>query len=441
MTSNDTITNGKALPINGHKQYLRAEATQELLSRKEGFLTRWALLVFLGILLFLLTGTWFIRYSDVIAANASLTAENAPKEIVTRIDGKFVRIFVSNGSQVREGEMIAWIESTASHKEVLELLSRLERASLLLSGNETEKVSSLFGGPFYNLGEMQSAYQQFVVAWQQFNDYLVNGYVFKRKQMLFDDLSILREMHASLEDEKILMKEDLELSRQAFIANDTLFKDKVISTQDMREQRSKLVGKELTLPQLESALLTNEDGQIAKKKEIDELEHNIGQQKIIFWQSLQTLQSITEDWIKRYVVKAPVNGKVVFLIPVQENQFIQAGKTIGYVDPPDSRYFAQITLPQFNFGKARVGQTVQLRFDAYPYEEFGSVEGKLSYISKVPSDSGFLANIEMPNGLRTNHGKEIQYRSGLTSKALVITRDTRLLERFYYTLIKNVSDR
>jgi hypothetical protein len=110
-------------------------------------------------------------------------------------------------------------------------------------------------------------------------------------------------------------------------------------------------------------------------------------------------------------------------------------------NPADSHYYAQVILTQNNFGKINIGQKVQLRFDAYPYQEFGFVAGKLNYISNVPSDSGFLANISLPKNLTTNYNKEIQYRSRLKSQALIITRDTRLLQRFYYNIIKAVHDK
>ena len=417
---------------------LRSDTVQEIISRKPGFAERWALLLFLFILLLVFSGTWFIKYPDVIQVNASLTASNAPKEIVIRQDGKLIKLFVANDDIVTQGQTIAWIESTANHKEVVELSALLDKGIDDLSANETEKVSNLFKNGFQHLGELQSSYQQFITAWQQFNDYLVNGYYYKRKKILFDDYSFLQKMHQSLEEQKSLTQQDVQLTQESFDANNSLYKDKVISKQDLRDQRSKLVGKQMSLPQLASSLLSNENLQTAKQKEIDELEHTISQQKIIFQQALQTLKSLTDDWTRRYIIKAAVDGKIVFIIPLQENQFMQAGKTIGFVNPVDSRYYAQVTLPQANFGKIDTGQKVQLRFDAYPYQEFGVVEGKVSYISKVPSDSGFLSNIELPEGLITNYQRNIQYRSGLKSQALIITKDARLVQRFYYTIVKAV---
>lgn len=283
---------------------------------------------------------------------------------------------------------------------------------------------------------MQSSYQQFITGWQQFNDYLVNGYFYKRKDALYKDLKYLRLLHLSVEKQKNLSQQDLQLTQEAFVANNSLFKDKVISLQEMRDQKSKLVGKQMSIPQFESTLLSNENLQISKLKEIDELEHNISQQKVIFQQSIQTLKSLVSDWDRKYIIKAATSGKIVFLIPLQENQFLQFGKIIGFVNPISSKYYARVTLPQNNFGKINIGQKVQLRFDAYPVEEFGVVEGKLQYISKVPSDSGYLCNIELPNGLFTNYKRQLQFRNDLKSKAFVITKDLRLAERFYYTIFK-----
>ncbi|MBY0481804.1 MAG: HlyD family secretion protein [Chitinophagaceae bacterium] len=417
---------------------LRSDEVSEIISRKPSFTERWALFIFLVILVFILIGTWFIKYPDVVQANAILTAANAPKEIVTRQEGKMVHLFVNNDDTVAQGQTIAWIESSANHKEISELSTLLESGLKFLVLNETEKVSGLFKNNFQNLGELQPSFQQFITAWQQFNDYLVNGYYYKRKQVLFSDFVYLQKMHKSLERQKALTEQDLQLTQESVDANNTLYDSKVISKQDLRDQKSKLVNKQMSLPQLESSLLSNENLQTEKQKEINELEHNISQQKIIFRQALQTLKSLTDDWEKKYIVKAATKGKIVFIIPLQENQFMQAGKTIGFVNPIASKYFAQVTLPQNNFGKIDIGQKVQLRFDAYPYQEFGVVEGRLQYISKVPSDSGFLCNIELPNGLTTNYQKQIQYRSGLKSQALVITKDLRLAQRFYYTIVKAV---
>jgi len=418
---------------------LRSEAAQDVLSQRPGFLERGSFLIFACILILLAAGTWFIRYPDVIQATAYLTADNAPKEIVIRQDGRLVRLFVRNDQRLSKGQPVGWIESTADHKEVLTLSNLLSTASGLLAGDQLERVSVMFRKDFRNLGELQTSYQVFVTALQQFDDYLAAGYYFKRKQMLESDLEYLKKMHESLENQRDLAGRDLRLSREADEADSTLVSQKVISMQDLRDQQSKTVAKQSSIQQVSASLLANEVSQVDKQKDIAEIEHSITLQKSIFEQALQTLKSQVDDWIRKYIIVAPTAGKIVFIVPLQENQFLQNGKTIGYINPTDSRYYAQMTLQQFNFGKIYTGQAVQLRVNAYPYQEFGFIPGKLTYISTIPADSGFLATVELPRGLVTNYNRTIQYRSGLKLEAFVVTRDQRLLQRFFYNWVKSTS--
>lgn len=81
---------------------------------------------------------------------------------------------------------------------------------------------------------------------------------------------------------------------------------------------------------------------------------------------------------------------------------------------------------------------VQLRFDAYPYQEVGFVHGKLDYISDMSVDSSFLGRINLPEGLRTSRNRNLQFKNGLKARALIITKDMTLLKRVYYGIIKSL---
>ncbi|MDO6434795.1 HlyD family efflux transporter periplasmic adaptor subunit [Flavitalea sp. BT771] len=421
---------------NGQKASFRSEEAIELLLARKSFFSTWALLLFLILILILFVVAWFVRYPDIIQANATLTARNAVKEINVRQSGKLIELFVSNDEQVHEDQTIGWIESVADHRQVIRLSVALDKSVKIISMGQMEQISELFTDKFKDLGELQPAYQQFLTAMQQFNDYLVNGYYQKRRAILLKDLEGLEKISATLSRQGDLSRQDLNLTSEELISNDTLYKYKVISSQDMRTEHSKFISKQMNLSQAEMSLLSNANEQRDKQKEINELEHTISQQNVIFQQAIETLKSAVDDWRKKYIIESPIEGRVVFIIPLQRNQLLQAGKQVGFVNPSDTRYYAQVNLPQGNFGKISLGQKVQLRFDAYPYEQYGTVDGILDYISKVPSDSGFLANIELPNGLATNQKKEIQYYPGLKSQALIITEDLRLLQRLFYKLVK-----
>ncbi len=423
----------------GDKMHLRSEMAQEIISRKLDFLERWALLIFLGLLILLLVATWFIKYPDIVETTAKLTASNAPKEIVIRQEGRLVKLFTHNNEQVRGNQVLGWIESTANHQEVLNLSQQIDSSIALLNAGREDKVSGLFEKRFSNLGEIQQGYQTFITALLLFNDYKVNGYYKREKARILSDINSIESTYRTIQQQKQLTEEDLKLAEESYSMNKKLYDEKVISLEEFRGQQSKILNKQSALPQMQAYLISNETQRRDKLKLLDQIEHDSAQQQLTFQQALQSLKSAVDDWKRRFILQSPVEGKVFFIIPLQENQFLQQGKLIGYINPDDSHFYAETNLPQNNFGKIDTGLKVQLRFDAYPYQEVGVVEGTLSYISNVPSDSGFLATIRLDKGLVTNNNKPIPYKSGLKAQAIVITRNMRLLQRLWYNIKKSTA--
>ena len=86
-----------------------------------------------------------------------------------------------------------------------------------------------------------------------------------------------------------------------------------------------------------------------------------------------------------------------------------------------------------------MGEQVLLKFASYPFQEYGAVKGKIAFISHITTDSGYLAKVVLTDGLNTNYKKQIQYRDGLVAQGEIITKDLRLLQRFYYGIVKQVN--
>lgn len=381
----------------------RSEIAQEIISHKQDFTERWSIFIFAAIVLILFAVTWFVEYPDIVEARASLTAANAPKEIIPRQDGRLVKLFIHNNDVIRKNQVIGWIESTADHEEVLELSQRLDSSIALLRDGSNDRISYLLDNYFYSLGEIQQQYQVFTVAMQLFNDYQAQGFYSRKKMMLEKDLETLKQAGEIIQIQKRLTTEDVGLARETYEMNKLLSDEKVLSRNEFRKEKSLFVNKQMAIPQLDAALLSNEAEQREKLKEIEQIRHDMAQQHALFEQALQSLKSTVDDWKNKFMLRAPIDGRIFFIIPLQENQFLKQGSLIGYVNPDDSHFYTETYLPQTNFGKIDTGLKVQLRFDAYPYQETGYVEGTVNYISNVASDSGFLATIRLDKGLITSN--------------------------------------
>lgn len=252
--------------------------------------------------------------------------------------------------------------------------------------------------------------------------------------MLDRDINYLQRLHETLLQQKDLQNQDMELTQKTFDMNKNLKDEKVISELDYRIEKSRLLNKKLSLPQINALIISNESQQNDKQKEILELENLIIQQKTIFQYALYTFTSQVEAWKAKYMLIAPIDGKVAFATFLQENQQLTVNHPVCYINPENSEYYTEIFIPQANFAKVTLGQQVLLKLPSYPWQEYGFLTGRLVFISNVPSDSGYVAKVSM-NGLVTNYNKKIQFRDGLVAHGEIVTKDMRLLERFYYNLV------
>lgn len=430
--------NGELLQTSPPPQGIRGEAVQEFISRKPGFLIQYGTILFLLLLILIVTASWFIQYPDVITASAKLQSINAPKPVINKTSGKLMKLFVKEGDVVKENAILGYMESTALPEQVLQLSAATDTIIDLLD-NKTQFLPIYINSlNFESLGELQQSFQTFIQAFIVYKDYISNGFYTRKKAMLASDLNYLEQQHFNLNNQKSLQQEDETLAVKTYQMNETLLKEKVISPKEFRDERSKLLNKSLSVPEVNSSIISNESQQNDKQKEILELENTAAQQKAVFGQALNTLKNEINDWKKKYLLLAPIAGKVSFTDFFQEKQELNANQIICYIKPVNSAYYAEVYIPQSNFGKIKTGQSVLLKFAAYPYEQFGSIEGKLSFISPISTDSGYAAKVELPKGLITNYGRQIQYRYGLISSAQIITQNMRLLQRFYYDVYKNI---
>ena len=421
----------------------RSQKVQEVLSIRPSFIVRWGITIILIILLLVSIICWFISYPDIIITKAKLNTINAPKEVVARIDGKIVKINTKENNLVTEGQILGYMESIAEPKSIINLLAKLTLADSLFANNRLSEVVQCFPTNAYrdsrfNLGELQPNYQVFIQTFTNFKDYITSGFYLHKKEMLEKDVANIQKLYEILTSQKKLLEQDITLSNENFAANELLAKEKIISPVDYRNEKSKLIAKQILLPQINASIVSNESQLNEKKKEISELENQILIQKNLFIQALLTLKSQLQAWQYKFELKAPVTGILSFTGFFQENQEIKIGQKLFYIQPPNSNYFIELMIPQYNFGKVKLGQEVLLRFQAYPFEQFGSVLGKIDHINITPTDSGYLAKASLTNGLNTNYKRQLQFRSGLIADAYIITENRGLLERIFENIIKRL---
>lgn len=412
------------------------EAVQDLFDQHPIWLVRWGTTLLFGLVGLLVVVSFFVRYPDLVQVPFRLTSSNAPKPIVAKTDGRLVRLLVPNNAIVTSGQPLAFLESTADASAISQLYTwLLNLRQNVQQGAPGALLAQL--PPSTQFGELQANYASFLQAQATYQNFQANGFYQRQRTVIQQELAELKASAENLRAQQNLYRRDVELAKQKYDLNKELYQQKVIALADLRQEESQRLAKELPLKQAEYALHLNASAQFDKTKELLDIERLSAAQASEFNQALNLLISRVETWQARYVLSAPTAGQLRFGSFLQVGQFIRARQDVFYLSGPTQDEFGEVRLPQQNFGKVRLSQKVLIRFASYPAAEFGVVLGKVTFISAVPNPDGtFLAKIDLPHGLHTTYGRVLEYRTGMTANAEIVTDDSRLLLKIFARLEK-----
>lgn len=400
---------------------------------------RWGVTGFFGVLGLILLSASVIKYPEVVHAPLRLTAVDAPQSLESRIQGKLVHLPVENSQMVREGEILAWLESTANHNHILHLEETVNAIQKWLREDSLDQLDALDTAQFTSLGEIQQMFQSFEQAYREFISFLPGEFYSRQRTILIQELNYTRDLLQKLHEQKEIQQQEYDLAEREARMQRQLAENGHISAMELARSESELSCRQLPLQQTESAIINNFISQVSKEREIMDLDKRIDEQQFMFLQSVLLLKSAIEEWKISYLITAPFDGKVVYAGILQENQTISTGQALFFIQPDNTNFFGELAVSQLSFGKIEQGQQVQVRFTGYPYHEYGSVFGEVNYFSDFPvQDSLFFAKVNFPDGLVTNHGREITPRNGMTAQAEIITQDMRLLERVVNNITKEL---
>lgn len=92
------------------------------------------------------------------------------------------------------------------------------------------------------------------------------------------------------------------------------------------------------------------------------------------------------------VIKSPVTGTVATVLG-QAGESLRAGQSLLSVLPESSVLQAQLLVPSRAVGFIEPGDTVLLRYQAYPYQKFGHYRGRVARVSRSALSEGDLGTL------------------------------------------------
>jgi multidrug resistance efflux pump len=412
---------------------IRSQEVQEILGTPPGWMTRWGSLLALIIVVILGWIGFYFRYPEKVESRIAVSITDPPKRLVTENQGRIALIRVENETNVDAGEVLVVLETQAQFGDVMSL-----ETMLMQMPNPSDSMLLNFSVPEeYMLGELKDNLFDFYSKRDAYRYLLSNPYdeysigqlrneYRKVQSMIRADRGRWDNIDRQIDMVQDRLRREEQLARENLLADERVerTRESLLSLQRIRESiEASIRNKELE----QERIKTQQSGVRADSK--DEVQKAAIQMR----ESFASLKRSISDWMRRYVIVSPIQGMVSFnQDAISEQQFVEAGREIGVVVPMDNKELrGNISLTVSQATRVREGQKVVVRFDSYPYPEFGAVMGTVDRKSQVPVNGIITARVSFPQGLVTTFNRKIELARQMEGDAIIVLQDKRFLERVF----------
>ncbi len=421
-------------PFPSRELEVMSAEVREFMGRPPHWLLQSGTTMLAAVLTLLLILSIVIKYPDTITARMTLTGTQPVVEVMSRQSGHLESLRVRERQRVRQGEILAIIQSPARSATVLALGEKLARLAPEVAG-EGMDFPMVFS-PEEGLGKLQDSYGDFLSAYNLNKSAIADDYAQKAGALLKKQLVGKQTQIASLRAQQAINRRELELARAKYDRMKVLHGRDSISTAQLQEQELAVLAQLRSDGESQKSLTEAEIESARTEKELRDLDHEhdealeLARERLRL--NLNKLRGQLDVWEADFVLRAPAAGVVAFYDFWSDQQYVTAGRQVFLVLPETSRLIGRMPVLQGGTGKIRPGQTVRVRFDEFPYKEFGIVTGRVQSVSMVAREGANLVLVDIPFPMLTSFKKRLQFKQDMTGEASVITEDIRLIGRVLY---------
>jgi adhesin transport system membrane fusion protein len=296
-------------------------------------------LVAIGLFLFV-TWSWYSEIDQTVKSNGQIISNSRTQVIQVSDGGVLSELFVEEGELVEAGQLLAYLEperAEAGYEESKARVMSLKAAVIRLRA-ELSNSRPIYGGEFDN-------YQDFVA--------VQLGYFTQRKKALSQQLMVIRDAIS-------MAKKEQEM-------NITLLANGDVGELEVFRAKRQL----LELQAKENATI-NQYLQEARADEIKTQDELVSQSS-----KLTERLSI----LRHTKITAPISGVVKLLKVTTIGGVLRSGDELMQISPNEDEVVVEIKVNPSDVGQLSLNMPVTIKMDAFDYSIYGTLLGKLVYIS------------------------------------------------------------
>lgn len=374
-------------------------------------------LLFLGLLVLYLG---VVRFKTTVSASGVLVPGAGAVRAGPSWQGIYHAISVREGEPVNAGEVIALV-STQKHDE-----DGRDRTGIEQAFNRTE-IRQL-------RRELDLAERSVTLQLQQLET--------RQRQ--------LRESLGLLEEERVIMRRRVTAARASLEAHRTLRDKGLLADVVYRQHEESYLALVQEQQQLSGRLTANRQEQRAARDRQDSIRLEQESRRHELESEIRRKQHASRllDSDALLAVIAPADG-VSGPVTAREGDVAQPGSTLTTIIPSDVPLQARLYLPGSAMGLVEAGQTVQLTYDAYPYQTHGNHQGRVESVSLTTLDPReqrvmlpeirepvYQLDAALPEQSLVADGQVHRLRSGMRLRAEIVTAEMTLLAYLFDPLLR-----
>ncbi|MGK7935563.1 MAG: HlyD family efflux transporter periplasmic adaptor subunit [Xenococcaceae cyanobacterium] len=399
-------------------------ATEELIDTLPQVWTRGLLYFLIVFAQILLSWALLTKVDETGSARGRLEPKGNTIELDASVTGEVASIEVKEGQSVVKGQNLLKLDSELIKTEIHQVQQRLEGQKNRLAQLELLKnqlLLSIQTQQQHNEAQRLEKQSQIDQARHNFESFQATLAVEKAQleAQLEQAQQSIKLKEASYQLAKIRLataQEKLPRYQKAYDNGVISFERYSASVQEEKENQENLIQAQLEITQAEAYL---REQQSNYNKIIQEAQAKIQQAELRFQEQRNSYQSVLhsgqlallrskeqhkkieaeittlrteiaenesqlialELQLKQRVFKSPVDG-IIFELPITEaGAVVQPGEMLVQIAPKGTTMVLRGEMPAPESGFIEIGMPVKLKFDAYPFQDYGVVEGRLNWIS------------------------------------------------------------
>lgn len=423
-------------------------------------------------------GTWSVlaRVDVVVAARGKLEPISQSQAIQSKIGGVVTAVSIREGQSVKQGQLLLQLDKSEQQNQLESLLMQKDQLMTevavlrqarqgtpasaiiqsgakippeLMSQVETRSllVAQISGDATGLSPEQQQRYDLFQ---QQLSDRLAVSDLqgSSLQAQIAETESQLNQTEFQRDVEQKLVAQLQPLLEEGAISR-TDFLNRVVGINGLQSQANQntLQRSQLELSQLQGQVQTRQQivgayqdlqGQLASLDAGFDNTIKTSERQLV--QIASQLNQIQLD-LKNQDLRAPVDGVVFNLGPKLPGVVAQAGQVLLQVVPNES-LTARVQIANTDIGNIRKGMPVDVRVDAYPFTEFGSIKGTVTQLGDeaVTTQQGgeavFPVEVQLDQQFLKSQSQQLTFTPGMTLVANIKIRSRAPISYVADELIK-----